>query len=119
MVATVREVQTHQSAGYPLHTAWLGTDAAPTATLGALATNGPITRLDGTPNHPILTQRGPVPLGQLRVGDVVFTPGAGNEPFGRVTVQAAYASGAVAPRVYHLITTARNYVANGMVVGEK
>ncbi len=113
---TVLAVQTHTLAqNQPLVGIW----TLPTQTLTASnvpgAGAGP-TLLEATHNHPILTATGPKPLGQIAVGETVFSVENGLVRPARV-VRAG--STGRADIVYSLRTTGGSYVVHGTVVLDK
>jgi len=81
--------------------------------------------LQATPNHPVWTPAGAVPLGQLPTGTTVQCLAAGSDAFTAFRVTAAdpgmnAATGSFyTDKVYNLLTDKPNYVVNGTVVMEK
>jgi hypothetical protein len=81
--------------------------------------------LQATPNHPVWTPTGAVPLGKLQTGATVQCLVAGADAFAAFRVTAAHrdmntATGSFyTDKVYNLLTDQPNYVVNGTVVMTK
>jgi hypothetical protein len=81
--------------------------------------------LQATPNHPVWTPTGAVPLGNLQTGVTVQCLAGGSDTFTAFRVTAANPDANAdtgsfyTDKVYNLLTDQPNYVVNGTVVMEK
>jgi hypothetical protein len=118
--AVVRAVQVHDRQPYLVRSAVLVTTDLFASREGRHA--GTQVVLQATPNHPVWTPSGAVPLEQLQPGATVKCLTAGADAFTAFRVTAAHrgmnaASGSFyTDKVYNLLTNSDNYVVNGTVV---
>jgi hypothetical protein len=116
----VRAVQIHDRQPYLVQSVVLTTTDLVASREGRPA--GTRVVLQATPNHPVWTPDGAVPLGKLQTGATVQCLAAGADTFTAFRVTAAgpemnAASGSFyTDKVYSLVTDSNTYVVNGTVV---
>jgi len=118
----ILEVQTHEGKVYQLTTILLADE-----TITASATEhtfAQMTRLQATPNHPVLTQNGRKPISQLKATDLVYVYEATTGTFKPFKVYlftdlSQVPQPDIASKVYNLITDKGNYLINDATVLDK
>ena len=75
--------------------------------------------LEATPNHPILTDKGMVKMGDLKVGNQVYVYDNETNTFKNHKIFITQPSNSKVSKVYNLLTDKDNYLINSVVVLEK
>lgn len=115
--AIVQEVQTHEGKAYPMYTLLAANE---TITASAQTTVSQITKIQATPNHPVLTQEGRKAISKVIAGDVIYVLDAASGEFTTYKIyNSIETSTETVTKVYNLVTNKGNYLVNGATVLDK
>jgi hypothetical protein len=116
-VTTVQKVQIHEGKSFEITRILLiDPSQALTASLGIKYNLKP---LEATANHPILTDKGMVKMGDLKVGNQVYVFDNETNTFKNYKIFITQPSNSKVLKVYNLITEKENYLVNSVVVLKK
>lgn len=114
---TVQKVQIHGNKQFVIHKVLL---IDPTQTMTAsLGTKYNLKALEATANHPILTEKGIVKMGDLKVGNQVYVYDNETHTFKYHKVFITQPSNSKVSTVYNLLTEKESYLVNSVVVLKK
>ncbi|MDJ1500596.1 Hint domain-containing protein [Xanthocytophaga agilis] len=115
--AIVQEIQIHEGKGYPVQTLF---GANETVTASTQQHVSQITKIQATPNHPILTQNGRKAMNEIQSGDSIYVFDSATGEFITFKVYTPFThSEETATKVYNLVTDKGNYLINGATVLDK
>lgn len=113
----VTQVDVHQSGNIALAGVWLASAEVLTADNRAAALTP--TLLEATANHPVLTASGRKPLGEVKVGEVLYQYNPQTNSTVPYTVVRVESSVRAVKTVYNLTTESGAYLVDGSVVLDK
>ena len=114
---TVRKVQIHKHKQFDISKVLL---IDPTQSMTAsLGVKYNLKSLEATANHPILTDKGMVKMGNLKVGNQVYVYDNETNTFKNHKIFITQPSNSKVSKVYNLLTDKDNYLVNSVVVLEK
>ncbi len=116
--AQVAAVNVHRSAHIPLTKVMLFPVEEVTAAQQGTYYSAAIA-LVATPNHPVLTQRGKIKAGALKMGDVLYCLNNSTQQFEPYQVHAVANRFETTPEVYSISTSRGNHIVQNMVVLDK
>ncbi len=116
-ITTVQKVQTHENKQFDISRVLLiDPNQSMTASLGVKYN---LKALEATANHPILTDKGMVKMGDLKVGNQVYVFDNETNTFKNHKIFITQPSNSKVSKVYNLLTEKENYLINSVVVLKK
>jgi hypothetical protein len=116
-ITTVQKVQIHESKSFDISRVLL---IDPTQSITAsLGVKYNLKALEATANHPILTDKGMVKMGDLKVGNQVYVFDNETNTFKNHKIFITQPSNSKVSKVYNLLTEKENYLVNSVVVLKK
>ena len=116
-VTIVEKVQIHNNKKFDIsRVLFIDPTQSMTASLGVKYN---LKALEATANHPILTDKGMVRMGDLKVGNQVYVFDNETNTFKNYKIFITQPSNSKASKVYNLLTDKDNYLVNSVVVLEK
>ena len=116
-VTTVQEVQIHEHKQFEISRILL---IDPTQSMTAsFGVKYDLKSLEATANHPILTDKGMVKMGDLKVGSQVYVFDNETNTFKNYKIFITQPSNNKVSKVYNLLTEKENYLINSVVVLKK
>ena len=116
-ITTVRKVQIHEHKQFDIsRVSLIDPTQSMTASLGVKYN---LKALEATANHPILTDKGMVKMGDLKVGNTVYVYDNETNTFKNHKIFITQPSNSKVSKVYNLLTDKDNYLINSVVVLEK
>jgi Hint module len=113
----VQKIQVHEGKTFDI-TRVLLIDPAQSVT-ASLGVKYNLKSLEATANHPILTDKGMVKMGDLKVGNQVYVFDNETNSFKNHKVFITQPSNSKVQKVYNLITEKENYLVNSVVILKK
>ena len=116
-ITTVQKVQIHENKQFDIFRILL---IDPTQSMTAsLGVKYNLKALEATANHPILTDKGMVKMGDLKVGNQVYVFDNETNTFRNHKIFITQPSNSKVSKVYNLLTEKENYLVNSVVVLKK
>lgn len=116
-ITIVQKLQIHENKQFDISRVLLiDPSQSMTASLGVKYN---LKALDATANHPILTDKGMVKMGDLKVGNQVYVFDSETNTFKNYKIFITQPSNSKVSKVYNLLTEKENYLINSVVVLKK
>lgn len=116
-ITTVQKVQIHENKPFDISRVLL---IDPTQSMTAsIGVKYNLKSLEATANHPILTDKGMMEMGNLKVGNQVYVFDNETNTFKNYKIFITQPSNSKVSKVYNLLTEKENYLINSVVVLKK